>query len=46
MNGESLAANAHVDVDVPLMGAGATIQAFAGTASDITMSALAGVLFS
>jgi hypothetical protein len=45
-NAESIAANAHVDVDVPLMGPGGTIQALAGTANDITMSALAGVLFS
>lgn len=46
MNAEALAANAHVDVDVPLMGAGATIQAFADAASDVTMSLLAGVLVS
>jgi hypothetical protein len=46
MNAETLAANAHVDVDIPLMGPNATIQAFADTASDVTMSALAGVLFS
>jgi hypothetical protein len=46
MNAESLSANAHVDVDVPLLGPGATIQAFAANASDVTISALAGVLFS
>ena len=46
MNAEALAANAHVDVDLPIMGAGATIQAFAGTASDITISCIAGALSS
>jgi hypothetical protein len=46
MNAESLAANAHVDVDVPLLGAGGTIQAFADVASKVTIHALDGILFS
>lgn len=46
MNAESLAANAHVDVDVPILGAGGTIQAFADVANKVTISALDGVLFS
>ena len=45
-NAEALAQNTHVDIDIPLMGPGATLQAFAGTASDITMSAIAGYLSS
>jgi hypothetical protein len=46
MNAETLAANAHVDVDIPLMGPGGTLQALAGNASDVTISALAGLLYS
>jgi hypothetical protein len=46
MNAEALAQNTHVDVDVPLMGPGATIQALASAGTAITMSAIAGVLFS
>lgn len=46
MNAETLAANAHVDVDIPLMGPGATIQAFADVTADVTISALSGTLFS
>jgi hypothetical protein len=46
MNAEALAQNTHVDVDVPLMGPGGTLQAFADAASDVTMSAIAGSLFS
>lgn len=44
--GESLAANAHVDVDVPQLGPGGTIQAFADTASKVTILPLSGTLFS
>lgn len=43
---ESLAANAHVDVDLPLMSIGDFLQGFADTASDVTISALDGILFS
>jgi len=46
MNAEALAANAHVDVDLPLMPAGAFLQAFADVASDVTITALDGILFS
>lgn len=45
-NAETVAANAHLDIDVPLMGPNWTIQAFAGNASEVTVSALAGVLTS
>jgi accessory colonization factor AcfC len=46
MNAEALAANAHVDVDVPLLGPGGTLQALADVTSDVTITALSGVLFS
>lgn len=46
MDAESVAANSHVDVDLPLMGPGATLQAFADTASKVTILPIDGVLFS
>jgi hypothetical protein len=46
MNAEALAQNTHVDVDLPIMGPGGFIQAFADAASDVTISALAGILTS
>jgi len=45
-NAETLSANTHVDLDVPLMGPGGFIQALAGNASTVTMSALAGIITS
>lgn len=42
----SLAANAIIDVDIPVLGAGGSIQAQAGAANSITAHALDGVLFS
>ena len=45
-NAETIAANAHLDIDVPLLGPGGFLQAFAGNASEVTMSALAGILTS
>lgn len=44
--GESLAGNTHIDVDVPLLGPGGTIQAFADTAAKVTILPLDGILFS
>ena len=44
MNAETLAPNAHVDVDVPLLAQGGTLQAFAGNASEVTVSAISGYL--
>lgn len=42
----SIAANANLDVDVPVMPAGATLQALAGAATSITAHMLNGSLFS
>lgn len=44
--GVSLAANAIVDVDIPEIGPGWTLQGFAGTASEITISPISGFLWS
>jgi hypothetical protein len=44
--GESVGPNAHVDVDVPKLPAGGTIQAFADAASVVVISELGGVLIS
>lgn len=44
LNGESVAANNHIDVDIPVLKAGEFLQAFAGNASDVTVFALAGTL--
>lgn len=46
MNAEALAANAHVDISVPVLGPGGSIQAFADAANDVTISCLGGNLFS
>lgn len=46
MNAESLAANTHVDVDLPLLGPGGAFEAFADVANDVTVHALDGILFS
>jgi hypothetical protein len=43
---ESVAANAHLDVDMPVLGPGGFYQAFASAASSITMSQLDGIIFS
>lgn len=42
----TIPANDYVDVDVPIMAAGDTIQARAGTASSVNIQATAGGLFS
>jgi len=46
MNAESIAANAHLDIDLPVLGPGDKFEAFAGSATSITCSSLQGVLFS
>ena len=46
MNAEALAANAHVDVDLPLLGPGGIFSAFADVANDVTVEPLDGLLFS
>ena len=46
MKAESIAANSHVDVDVPLLAAGGFLQALASAGTSITITALSGVIFS
>ncbi len=46
MKAESLGANSHIDVPVPMLGAGGFLQALAGAGTSITISALNGVVFS
>jgi hypothetical protein len=46
MKTESIPANSHVDVAVPMLAAGGFIQALAGAVSSITISCLSGVVFS
>lgn len=46
MNAETIAANAHLDVDLPLLGAGAFLQAFADVTLKVTVLPLDGILFS
>jgi hypothetical protein len=46
MLAEALAPNTHVDVALPLLGPSGTFQAFADTASDVTVFPLSGTLFS
>jgi hypothetical protein len=46
LNAESIAANAHMDVDIPTLAAGDAFQAFASAATSITASEIGGVLFS
>ena len=43
---EGVPANAHVDVDLPLLGAGGFFQALAGATTSITVLCLGGVIFS
>lgn len=45
MVGESIAANSHVDVDLPMLGPGDFFQAKAGAGTSIVCTALAGTLF-
>ena len=45
LNAEAIAANSHLDSDVPLLGPGGTIQAKAD-AADISAAPLDGILFS
>lgn len=42
----SVASNSFIDVDVPLLAAGDSIQALAGNNSAITLSAINGAIFS
>ena len=46
LSGKSIAANDVLDVDVPIMPAGSSIQGLAGTAASITAHMLSGGLFS
>ncbi len=46
LNAESVAPNTHLDVDLPVLGAGGSYQALADTASVVTVSQLAGILIS
>jgi hypothetical protein len=46
VKGKSIAANDFLDVDVPLMGAGAFVQGLAGSATSITAHMISGSLFS
>jgi plastocyanin len=46
LNAESIAPNSHLDVDLPVLGAGGFYEAFADTASKVTVLQLAGVLIS
>ena len=46
VSGKSVAANDFLDVDVPIMPAGSTIQGLAGAAASITAHMISGSLFS
>lgn len=46
MKGESIAANSHVDVDMPTLAAGDTVSGLAGAATSINVQELGGVLYS
>ena len=46
MKAQSIPANAFVDVDVPTLGQGDTLQGLAGAATSITIHELGGVLYS
>ena len=46
MNAEGIAANAHVDVDLPVIGAGGTYQALADVTAKVTVLQLGGALVS
>lgn len=45
VKGKSIAANDYLDIDVPIMGAGATLQALAGAATSVTAHMLGGSYF-
>jgi len=44
-NAESIAANAHLDLDIPVLPSGGFFQAQASANTSVTVSELAGVLF-
>lgn len=46
LNAETLTMNNHLDVDIPVLGAGGFIQAFADVTNDVTAFQLDGILFS
>jgi hypothetical protein len=46
INAESIAPNAHLDVDVPMLAAGDFLQALASANTSITMTAIYGTVFS
>lgn len=46
LSGKSIAANDYLDIDVPIMPAGATLQGLAGAATSITAHMVSGSLFS
>ena len=46
LNAESIAANTHLDVDLPQMGPGDFLVAFADTASKVTIHCLLGTVIS
>ncbi len=45
-NAESIAANNHLDLDIPVLGPGGIFEAFASAVTSITVSQLDGVIFS
>jgi hypothetical protein len=45
-NAQAIAANDHLDLDIPVLGPGGFLQAFASNASAVTISQLDGVIFS
>lgn len=46
LNAETIAANSHLDTDVPVLGPGGSYQTFAGTTAVVTVSQLSGLLLS
>lgn len=46
LNAESIAANAHLDVDFPSLSAGDVLSALASAATSVTATEIGGVLFS
>lgn len=46
VSGKTIAANDFLDVDVPILGPGGTLQALAGAATSITAHMISGSLFS
>jgi hypothetical protein len=46
LNAESIAPNAHMDVDIPTLASGDMFQALASAATSVTVSEIGGVLFS